>query len=51
MARRRKPKTIIGLIFSMFFLPISVLLEWAMSWRPYNSRRARISRSKKKWWK
>lgn len=42
---RRKPKTIFGMILSMIFAPISMILGFVMSYKPYNSRRTR----KRKW--
>lgn len=50
MARRRKPKTILGMIISMLFAPIGLLFWIAGRYRPYNSKGAKISRSKKKRW-
>lgn len=54
MSRRRKPKTIMGMALSIILniclLPITLTLEVAKNYRPYNSKGAKISRAKKKRW-
>lgn len=50
MSRRRKPKTILGMILFLIFAPLQVFFELVMSYKPYNSTGRKISRSKKKKW-
>lgn len=50
MSRRRKPKTLPGMIFMIIFLPLKVIFDGMMRYKPYNSTGRKISRAKKKKW-
>lgn len=47
---RRKPKSLLGLLFCMGSDAAKGVHKAAKSYRPYNSRGAKISRAKKKKW-
>ena len=54
MSRRRKPKTVLGMILEIIlticFFPFILTIEVAKNYRPYNSKGARISRARRKRW-
>ena len=50
MARKRKPKTLIGALLYLCLLPITFIIDYAIHFRPMNSKGAKISRAKKKKW-